>query len=92
VARERVRAADHADGLPAHLERAVHAAGLEQREAALSAAYGALAERHNASGLTEPLDPGVRSFHARPAQVLMADRFAGAASRPSPILPCGRCR
>jgi uncharacterized protein DUF4037 len=69
---------DAPDDLTAHLQRTVAAADLESREAALAAAYVALAERHNASGLTEPLDPRVRPFHDRPAQVLMADRFAEA--------------
>jgi hypothetical protein len=56
----------------------VWARDVGRREAALCAAYVAVAERHNASGLTEPVDPGVRPFHERPARVLYADRFAEA--------------
>jgi hypothetical protein len=69
---------EDADGLSGALERAVRAADRGEREAALAAAYVAIAERHNASGLTEPLDTRVRPYHGRPAQVLMADRFADA--------------
>jgi hypothetical protein len=68
----------HRDGLPDHLTAALHARGVAQREAGLARAYAALAERHNASGLTEPLDPTIRPYHERPARVLMADRFATA--------------
>jgi len=69
---------DHADGLAEHLAGAVHAPDAEQRQAALSAAYTALAARHNDAGLTAPLDPRTRSYHRRPALVLLADRFADA--------------
>jgi hypothetical protein len=69
---------DQTDGLGRHLEDAVHAPGLEQREAALSAAYVAVARRHDRAGLTEPLDPTLRPYHSRPAQVLLADRYAEA--------------
>jgi hypothetical protein len=69
---------DHADGLDRHLADAVHATGPAQREAALGAAYVALAHRHDRAGLTEPVDPALRPYHGRPAQVLMADRFAAA--------------
>jgi hypothetical protein len=68
---------DQTDGLGRHLKDAVHAPGLEQREAALSAAYVAVARRHDRAGLTEPLDPTLRPYHSRPAQVLLADRYAG---------------
>jgi uncharacterized protein DUF4037 len=50
----------HHDGLPDHLTAALHARGVAQREAGLAHAYTALAERHNAAGLTEPLDPTIR--------------------------------
>lgn len=69
---------DHADGLDDALRAAVRAGDLPGREAALCAAYEALARRHNATGLTEPLDPAVRPFHDRPARVLGAGRFAAA--------------
>jgi hypothetical protein len=37
-----------------------------------------VAARHNALGLTEPLDPEPRPYHDRPYLVIGADRFAGA--------------
>jgi hypothetical protein len=43
------------------------------------AAYRSIADRHNAAGITFVVDPGIRDYHARPAQVLLADRFAQAA-------------
>lgn len=68
----------HTDDLPARLRAAVHAQDAEQRQAALAAAYRCIAGRHNTVGITPVLDPGVRDYHSRPAQVLMADRFAHA--------------
>ena len=68
----------HPDDLPRHLSDALHAGGAEQRESALAAAYRALAVRQNAAALAPPLDAGTRAYHSRPAQVLMADRFAEA--------------
>jgi hypothetical protein len=44
----------------------------------LCRAYEATAARHNASGLTQPLDPAVRLFHDRPFLILDAGRFATA--------------
>lgn len=70
--------APHPDALPVQLADALHATDLPRREAALAGAYGSLALRHNASGLTEPLDPATGNYHDRPAHVLMADRFADA--------------
>jgi len=68
----------HPDDLPQHLSDALHAGGADQREAALAAAYRALAVRQNATGLAEPLDAGTGNYHSRSAQVLRADRFAEA--------------
>ncbi|MBW4721961.1 DUF4037 domain-containing protein [Saccharothrix obliqua] len=48
------------------------------REAHLAAAYTALAEAHNALGLTAPLDPSTGPYHHRPYRVLRTDRFARA--------------
>ena len=42
------------------------------------AAYEVLARLHNATGLTEPVDPTVSSFHTRPFLVLKSDRFVDA--------------
>jgi hypothetical protein len=50
----------------------------EQREAALVAAVETVAVRHNALGVTSPVDPSVRLFHDRPFRVLGSDRFAAA--------------
>lgn len=66
------------DDLPAQLHAAVHAPDPEHRQDALAAAYRSLAHRHNALGITPALDPEVRRYHARPARVLMAERFVEA--------------
>jgi hypothetical protein len=68
----------HPDNLPSHLAGALSAADTTARESALSSAYTALAERHNDTELTNPLDSGTGSYHDRPARVLMADRFTEA--------------
>ena len=68
----------HEDALPDLLRSALHARDVAAREAALGRAYEALARRHNGAGLTPPLDPSPRDYHARPARVLMADRFTDA--------------
>src|SRR5690348_4555050 len=43
-------------------------------------AYRIAAEAHNRLGLTEPLDPGTRTYFSRPYQVFGAGRFAAALS------------
>ena len=68
----------HTDDLPAQLHAAVHAPDPDRRQAGLAAAYRCIADRHNAAAITPVLDPRVRDYHGRPAQVLMADRFAQA--------------
>ena len=60
------------------LRAAVHAADAAGREGALVAAYRDVAGRHNASGVTPPVDPEIRLYHGRPYRVLGADRFAAA--------------
>lgn len=70
--------AEHPDGLRDHLAAALAARDAAAREAALARAYTALGRRHNATGLTDPIDESIRPYHGRPAQVLMADRFADA--------------
>jgi hypothetical protein len=70
--------ARHDDDLARHLAGAVRAAEPGPREAALAEAYVALARRHDASGLTEPVGARIRRYHDRPARVLMADRFTEA--------------
>lgn len=68
----------HDDDLPSQLAGALHAPDAPRREAALAGAYTAIARRHNATGLTDPLPTTTGSFHSRPAAVLMADRFGEA--------------
>jgi hypothetical protein len=60
------------------LERMLGAHDFAEREAGWVWAIEALAVRHNASGLTEPLDPAVRPFYTRPFRVIGAPRFAAA--------------
>jgi hypothetical protein len=57
---------------------ALAAEDYDQREAALVAAVEALATRHNALGLTSPVDATVRLFHGRPFRVLGSGRFVDA--------------
>jgi hypothetical protein len=58
--------------------RAILASGHEQRERALGEVMAALARRHNVSGLTTPLDPGLQRFFDRPYLVIGAERFTEA--------------
>lgn len=67
------------DGLGAALAAALTAPDLSSREAALGAAYTALAARFNAVTPGDPVDGSLRPFWDRPALVLGADRFAQAA-------------
>jgi Domain of unknown function (DUF4037) len=60
------------------LERAIAATDFPSREEALVEAYEAVARRHNALGLTEEVEPGVRLFHTRPFRVVGSGRFADA--------------
>ena len=48
------------------------------RETAFLSAIEAVARRHNALGITEPVDTTVRSFHGRPFRVLGSSRFVDA--------------
>ncbi|ADB31930.1 hypothetical protein Kfla_2865 [Kribbella flavida DSM 17836] len=68
----------HEDGLDEVLADALAADDLPDRERALVTAYGLLARRHNALGITDEVDPAPRQFHDRPATVLGAERFAEA--------------
>jgi hypothetical protein len=60
------------------VQAALTAEDWRSREDALVEAYEAVARRHNALGLTEPVDPAVRQFWGRPIRVLFADRFVDA--------------
>jgi hypothetical protein len=59
-------------------DAALGATPYRDREAALATAYETVARMHNDSGLTQPVDPSVRSFYERGFQVLMAERFVQA--------------
>jgi hypothetical protein len=59
----------------AAVQRALAAHDWREREAALAEAYESLARRHNALGVTEPVDSATRGFWGRPFRVLFADRF-----------------
>jgi Domain of unknown function (DUF4037) len=48
------------------------------REEHLARSYELTARRHNALGLTDPVDPSTRKFFERPFRVLGADRLAAA--------------
>ena len=52
-----------------------------EREGALVAAFEGAARRHNALGLTDPVDPTAHTFYQRPFRVLGADRFVVASRR-----------
>lgn len=68
----------HPDRLPEQLAAAVHARDAAAREGALAEAYASIARRHNAAGLSDPVDPSTRTYYQRPARVLMAGRFTEA--------------
>jgi len=67
-----------APALTGRLDRARFASNWRDREAGMVAAVEVLANRHNAMGLTEWVDPAPRSFFGRPFQVMFAARFADA--------------
>ena len=62
---------------PALLE-VLAARDYEAREPALVSAVEQLAERHNALGITEAVEPTVSLFHSRPYRVLGSGRFTDA--------------
>lgn len=68
----------HADGLDRVLAEVVAAGDHADRERALTTAYGLVARRHNALGITPEVDPSPRQFFDRPAMVLGAERFVDA--------------
>jgi Domain of unknown function (DUF4037) len=65
-----------ASGLSPILRGAISANSWQDRETHLCAAYAAVAQMHNALGITETVDPSVMQFHERPYRVLGAGRFA----------------
>ena len=60
------------------LTRALSAESIDDREAGLVDAYEAVARRHNALGVTDPVEPTARFFHNRPFRVIGAERFVDA--------------
>ncbi len=66
------------DNLGGVLSGVLEARNHDARERSLVEAYERVAARHNASGLTERVDPSVREFHGRGYRVLLADRFVEA--------------
>jgi hypothetical protein len=60
------------------LERALAAGDYAAREHALVEAVELVAVRHNALGVTSPVEPTVRLFHDRPFRVLGSGRFVDA--------------
>ena len=60
------------------LTSALAAGTWSERERHLSAAYEAVAEMHNALGVTEPLPTRVSPFFNRPYLIIHADRFSDA--------------
>jgi hypothetical protein len=69
---------DAASELGDPLRRALAAHDYPHREAALVAAYEALARRHNALGITAEVDPSARPYYGRPYRVLHSERFVSA--------------
>jgi hypothetical protein len=61
-----------------HLQGALSATTYADRERYLTAAYTAVAELHNALGVTAPQETHVRRFHDRPYLVIDGERFARA--------------
>ncbi|MBA3566177.1 MAG: DUF4037 domain-containing protein [Actinobacteria bacterium] len=66
------------DALGVDLLKVLEATDYETREAALVGVMGTVAARHNALGITEPMDESVRLFHDRPFRVLGSGRFVDA--------------
>ncbi len=58
------------DDLPRRLADALQADDPQRRETGLAGAWSALAHRHNAAGLTEPIDPSLRDTTADPLRCL----------------------
>ncbi len=67
-----------AERLRPSLAGALGATTWRERERYLTAAYGVVAERHNALRITEPLATGVSRYHERPFLVINGGRFAEA--------------
>ena len=66
---------DCAPALAPVFEKALASSSWQEREAHLSEAYRVVAEKHNALGITRPLETGVSKYHGRPYLVIHAERF-----------------
>ncbi len=60
------------------LDGVLAASTWQEREQHMSEAYRTVASMHNDLGITEPLDPEVRSYYGRPYKVIFAERFGEA--------------
>jgi hypothetical protein len=69
---------DCAPDLSPLLHQVLQAGTWQQREAHLATAYEYVARKHNALGLTAPLDPTVSPFYGRPFLVIHTERFSEA--------------
>jgi hypothetical protein len=69
---------DGAAALQPHLLRALRSETWQEREVALAMVYEALARRHNALEIAEPLPAKVSPFWGRPFRVIHGERFAAA--------------
>ncbi|MGH9230353.1 MAG: DUF4037 domain-containing protein [Acidimicrobiales bacterium] len=59
-----------------HLLSALHASDARERQDQLGTAYEVVADRHNALGVTPPIEPKLRPFWNRGIPVILGDRFA----------------
>jgi hypothetical protein len=72
------RRLEAADEVGPALEATLSATDFAAREDAWVAAIEAVAQRHNALGITRALEPTARPFHSRPFRVLGSSRFVEA--------------
>jgi hypothetical protein len=76
------RRLEAADEVGPALEATLSATDFAAREDAWVAAIEAVAQRHNALGITRALEPTARPFHSRPFRVLGSSRFVEACLEP----------
>lgn len=67
-----------ADTLMPIFNEVLSAASWQAREQPLSQAYGAVAQMHNALGITAPIEAKVSPFYDRPFNVIHSNRFVHA--------------
>ncbi len=66
--------------IKSELDLALHAAEIAEREDHLATAQALVAELHNESGVTAPVDYKIESYYGRDIKVIFADKFAEAAA------------